>query len=437
MPIFLAVIICLLSGFTNIKLADIQSVEVIVLVAIVLSLLLPHRQINLRAPGPIDSMKMKFLWMFILIFIGSVLSLRLSFYPPDGISALKQPPFATFARMIQVMLSVCALFIVALAGRQSPDAFRKLLTAYVWCAYAGALWGIVSMLAYFAGLELPGVIVQSTARIRGFFIEGGPFGIYLVGAIIVQVIRGHYLKYISRQSFYAGLILLMLALVGAQSKASALLIVTVSIPYLIRVRRIKIILALAVVAIPVVIASNVLEGIGGYYDSMANFETAVSERPDDTNLIMGRIAGAILLPRMVAAHPFLGIGVGNYSLVRNDPSILQGMPRVESWDLHGLGLLGYCAELGIPLTIFVMWIYAYPIIVSWRTRPWIVLLATYPIVAAVFGVQLNFAYPWIISGLALAAVELDREHRMKLAYQAESDTMSLQTPSVSSNGVRK
>ncbi|USU03398.1 O-antigen ligase family protein (plasmid) [Sphingomonadaceae bacterium OTU29LAMAA1] len=424
MPVFLAVVVCALSGFTNIKLADIQSVEVVVLAAMLLSLLMPHRQVNLRAPGPIDAMKMKFVWMFVLIFIGSALSLRLTFYPPYGISAIKQPPFATFARMIQVMLSVSSLFIVALAARQGPDAFRKLLTAYVWCAYVGAIWGIVSMMAHFIGIELPGVIVQSTVRMRGFFIEGGPFGIYLVGAIIIQIIRGPYLGYVSRYSFYAGIALLSVALIGAQSKASALLVVTVMIPYFIRVRRIKTIFLLAVLAMPVIIASGVLQGIGGYYDSMSNFNAAVSERPDDSNLIMGRIAAAILLPRMVLAHPILGIGVGNYSLVRNDPSILQGMPRVEGWDLHGLGLLGYCAELGVPLTIFVMWVYAYPIVAAWRTRPWIVLLGSYPIVAAIYGVQLNFAYPWIVAGLALAAVDIDRDHKSKRAYDLTKSNRS-------------
>ncbi len=413
MPVMLAIIVCVLSGFTNIKAADIQSVEVAVLGAIILSLMMPNRHVDLRAPGPIDAMKMKFLWMFVLIFIGSTLSLRLTFYPPIGIGPLKQPPIATFARLFQVMLSVCSLFIVALAARQGPDAFRRLLTAYVWSAYIGAAWGIVSMAAYLVGLDLPGVIIQSTARIRGFFIEGGPFGIYLVSAILVQVIRGHYLKYISKTSFYAGMAVLAIALLGAQSKASAMLVATLAIPYLIRVRQVKILFVLAVLAIPLLYVSNVTAGIGGYYDSMANFETALSERPDDTNLIMGRIAGAILLPRIVQAHPVLGIGVGNYSLVRNDPSILQGMPRVEGWDLHGLGLLGYCAELGIPLTIFVMWIYAYPMIAAWRTRPWIVLLGTYPIMAAVYGVQLNFAYPWIMSGLALGAIDIDREYRRR------------------------
>ena len=427
MPVLLAVIMCLLAGFTNIKLADIQAVEVVVAMTLLLGLLLPNRQIQLRAPGPIDAIRMKLAWMFLLILIGSFLSLRLTFYPPAGISALKQPPFATFARMVQIMLSVCSLFIVALAARQGPDAFRKLLTAYVWSAYAGALWGILSMVAHFGGVELPGIIIQSTARIRGFFIEGGPFGLYLVGAIIVQVIRGHFLRYISRRSFYAGMALLCVALVGAQSKASALLLVVVSIPYFIRVRQLKTMLLLGLLALPVVIASNVLEGIGGYYDSMANFNTVMSERPDDTNLIMGRIAAAILLPRMVEAHPFLGIGVGNYSLIRNDPSILQGMPRVEAWDLHGLGLLGYCAELGIPLALYVMWIYAYPIVVAWRTRPWIVLLATYPLIAAIFGVQLNFAYPWIVAGLALGAVEIDRDHRARLRREdtAEPDERSV------------
>ncbi|MGS3113291.1 hypothetical protein, partial [Escherichia coli] len=60
MPVMLAIIVCVLSGFTNIKAADIQSVEVAVLGAIILSLMMPNRHVDLRAPGPIDAMKMKF-----------------------------------------------------------------------------------------------------------------------------------------------------------------------------------------------------------------------------------------------------------------------------------------------------------------------------------------------------------------------------------------
>lgn len=415
-PLF-AVAVAFLSGMTDVKIADIQGVEVVMVGGLALALLQPQRLAHLPASRLLDSLKFKFLWMLLFMLVGSVLSLRLTFYPPHGIGVLKQPPFASFIRVVQVILSVLSLFVAALAARSRPEIFRKLLTAYVWCALLGSAWGVVSMAAYFAGVTLPGVGVQDTIRIRGFFVEGGPFGVYLVGAIIVQVIRGHFLRYISPFSFYAGLALLLVALIGAQSKASALLVCFVAIPYMIRVGKLRLMLVLLVLALPVLFASNLVSGVNGYYENAINFNEAASQRPDDWNLVLGRVAAIILLPRIVAAHPILGIGVGNYSLVRNDPIFLQGMPRVEAWDLHGLGLLGYCAELGIPLTLYVMWIYAAPIVEAWRTRPWIVLLGSYPLAAAVFGVQLNFAYPWIIMGMTIAAITIDADYRRIVAVE--------------------
>jgi hypothetical protein len=49
----------------------------------------------------------------------------------------------------------------------------------------------------------------------------------------------------------------------------------------------------------------------GYTYAYLNLEEALAYRPDDPSLIMGRIAAAAIVPRMIAAHPVAGIGVGN------------------------------------------------------------------------------------------------------------------------------
>ena len=48
----------------------------------------------------------------------------------------------------------------------------------------------------------------------------------------------------------------------------------------------------------------------------------------------GRLGGAVLVPRMIADHPWTGIGLGNYPLMRNDPHYLQGLPTNDAWDLQ-------------------------------------------------------------------------------------------------------
>jgi hypothetical protein len=121
---------------------------------------------------------------------------------------------------------------------------------------------------------------------------------------------------------------------------------------------------------------------------------------------MGRIVGAIIVPRMIAAHPLAGIGIGNYSLMRNDPEYLQGLPTVTDWDLPGLGLAGSSAELGIPLTVFLLAMLFKPLRQARRAASpvAVMLAASFQPIATLAGVNLNFFYPWLITALALSAV---------------------------------
>lgn len=406
--------ICFLCGFTDVKIADVQIVEIVIIITFLLSLLTPEKNLALEGPNVVLRFLPKFSVLMMLLFASSIMSLRLQFFPIADTGPLKQPPYASLIRLFEVGLSISSMFYVALSVRNRPDNLRKFLAAYVWAALIGSIWGVISFIFTYAGLELPGASGGNIPRIRGFFVEGGPFGVYLVGAIIVQIIRGYYLRYISRNIFLVELALLVGALIGTQSKAAVVLIGAVAIVFLVKTRHFRLVILMAFAMIPVTFTSNIISGVEGYYHNYANYQQAASERPDDTSLIAGRVAAAVLLPRIVLEHPILGVGIGNYALVRNDPAILRGLPYLSIWDSPGLGLLGYLAELGIPLTLFVLWLYAYPLLMAWRSRPWIVLLCSYPLLAALFGVQLNFAYPWIIAGIGLATIAIDQKHRAHL-----------------------
>lgn len=425
MPFGVVVAITFLAGFTNLRALDIQMVEVALLLGLILTLLRPQKTLTVSGAPVIVHLLPLCLWAFFFMFLGSLLSMRLTFYPPTGnLGPLKQAPWTTFIRLFQTVMAISTLFVVALSVRGDVTKFKKLLTAYVVCGYVNAAWGVICWLAWFgAGETLPGVTtvdVDGIARIRGFFIEGGPFGVYIVGVMVVQVLRGYYLRYISQKSFLIGMSLLMLAFVGAQSKASVLVLIVLLSTYLLKIRRTGLVVLGVIAMVPLTLTSNLAAGLQGYYDNYANFESASRERPEDYALLMGRLAAAVLVPRIIEAHPLLGVGIGNYSLTRNDPSILKGLPRVEQWDLNGLGVLGYMAELGIPLTLALMGIYAYPLFVAWKRRPWIVLLCAYPLFAALFGVQLYFAYPWVLAALGLAAINIDDRHRAEIASKLGS-----------------
>lgn len=410
----IAALVAFLSGFTHVRVADVQTVEFVIVFALALSFLQPREQARLEGPAVIINLLPRVLLMLALTACGALLSLRLQFYPPTAVGGLRQPPWATIARLVEVAISVSSLFVVALAVRDDPRKLKLLLAAYGWAAIANAVWGLIAFASYYSGLILPGITISGRIpRISGFFNEGGPLGVYLAGGALIQYIRGPILNHISRPMFWASMVVIGLAIVGSQSKAAVLVLILLASLSFLQQRRASLMVAAFALIIPIAIASNLLEGINGYYQNLVNFREEAYERSEDGNLVNGRLMASVILPRIVEAHPVLGVGIGNYSLIRNDPDILLGLPRTENWDLHGLGLLGYLAELGIPLTLFVFYVYGYPLLNALRSRPWIFQLSAYPLLAALFGVQLNFAYPWVVMGLALAALSIERKHRSK------------------------
>jgi hypothetical protein len=417
MATILAALVAFLSGFTDVRVGDIQTVELVIMGALALSFLMPRQAAQVEGPGLIIDLIPRILVMLTLVACGSVLSLRLNFYPPDDIGILKRPPWATLVRFVEVAISTSSVFIVALSIRDDPRKLRLVLKAFAWAGLLNAAWGLATFFLFFgSGVYLPvvpGITLGSRMpRVCGFFNEGGPFGVYLAGVALVQYIRGPVLHYIGRWQFRASIAVMLVAIIGSQSKAAVLVIMVLAVFGFAQQRRAALVgFALALV-VPLAIDSNLVEGINGYYSSLVNFREQAYERSTDGSLVNGRLMASVLLPRIVEAHPVLGVGIGNYSLVRNDPNILLGLPRTEIWDLHGLGLLGYLAELGIPLTLFVLYIYAYPALFALRSRGWIFMLSAYPMLAALFGVQLNFAYPWVVLGIALAALSIDRKYRV-------------------------
>jgi len=407
----LAALIAFLSGFTDVRIGDIQAVEVVIVLAFGLAFLQPLQRATLVGPKVTLNLLPRILLMFALLAFGSLLSLRLQFYPPTDIGFLKQPPMATVSRLLQLIITVSSIFIVALSVGDNPRSLKLVLAAYAWAGLLNAAWGLFCVAAYYAAdLQLSGITLASRfPRVSGFFNEGGPLGVYLAGVALVQYIRGPMLRYISLRQFWLSMILIGLAIIGSQSKAAVLLIFLLVTLGFLQQRRAGLIFVAMGLILPLAIASNLVEGINGYYSSMVNFRAEAYERSEDGNLVNGRLMASVLLPRIIEHHPLAGVGVGNYSLVRNNPDFLLGLPRTENWDLHGLGLLGYLAELGIPLTMYVLYIYAYPMLAARRSRMWIFLLSAYPVLAALLGVQLNFAYPWVIMGLALAAISIERK----------------------------
>jgi hypothetical protein len=359
-----------------------------------------------------------------LLFLGfclgvSLLALRLPFYAPPDISVLKQPGLLSLSRIFELSLAICFMLLVAraLAGRRAL--LRLALDVYVWVGLASALASIAGwVLMKTAGISTF-VVYGYEDRVRGFFNEGGPYGIYLVSVAVVLWARASAL----RAGLPAGpapggsparrlgslplkLLPLAAALLLSGSKAGLLAALCLGLLGVAAAgsRRSKIAI-LSASAVVLIAFLTLFQGkLYGYFWSYLNFEEALAYRPGDPSLVMGRIAASIVVPRMIAAHPVLGIGPGNYSLMRNDPEYLQGLPAVDDWDLSGMGLFGSAAEFGLPLTLFLLWLLLRPLSMARRRKaPVLVAVAAgFPALAFLLGVNLNFFYPWLVGAFVIS-----------------------------------
>lgn len=341
-----------------------------------------------------------------LLFLGfclgvSLLALRLPFYAPPDISALKQPGWLSLSRIFELFLAICFMLLVARALAGRPALLRLALDVYVWVGVASALASVAGwILMKTAGISTF-VVYGYEDRVRGFFNEGGPYGIYLVSVAVVLWGPARRLE-----SLPLKLLPLAAALLLSGSKAGLLAAFCLGLLGVAAAgsRRSKIVI-LSASAVVLIAFLTLFQGkLYGYFWSYLNFDEALAYRPGDPSLVMGRIAASIVVPRMIAAHPVLGIGPGNYSLMRNDPEYLQGLPAVDDWDLSGMGLFGSAAEFGLPLTLFLLWLLLRPLSMARRRKaPVLVAVAAgFPALAFLLGVNLNFFYPWLVGAFVIS-----------------------------------
>ncbi|MGE5645921.1 MAG: O-antigen ligase family protein [Acidobacteriota bacterium] len=392
------IVLIALSAAPVLKIGDVQAVEI-----------LQTLWLALAAPAFLyRGMRVPYSWRGYALFLGlclalSAVALRLPFYPPLETGFLKQPGLLSLARIFELSLAICFMLIVARLLARRRALLRLALDAY--CAI-GVLSAWVSLAAWAlargAGIETFPVYGDG-ARLRGFFNEGGPYGVYLVSVAVTVLLRARLMG----RARNAALVSLGAALFLSGSKAGVLAAACLcGIGAAVTGSRARRIAVLGSCAAVLAIFLALFQGrMYGYMYSYLNFDEVLVYRPGDPSLIMGRIAAALIVPRMIAAHPLVGIGAGNYSLMRNDPVYLQGLPPVDDWDLAGMGLFGSAAEFGLPLTVFLLALLLRPLIAARKRRaPAIVAVAAgFQPLAFLLGVNLNFFYPWLVGALVIAA----------------------------------
>lgn len=402
-----------LSAAPALKLGDVQALEIVQAIRLI-SVLLLFVACGLKVPytGLWRKLAGKYVLFLLGCLIVSILALRLSFFPPPGIGFLKRPLVLSASRICELFLAGYCMLGVAESLRQdasrSPFQFRLMLDVYCGAAAISAAISLAAVLLFeFAGISTP-AIYGPESRARGFFNEGGPFGLFLVSAILAWMLRARLAGSPRRFVYWGVHSLLFGALVASRSKVAALAVLCLCAAAALLAGNLRQRLVFAG-SLSLILAVSIGAFGGkflGYFYSYAYFDELLYYRPGDPSLIMGRVTGALILPRMVATHPILGVGLGNYSLMRNDPAYLGDLPAVDAWDLPGMGLLGSAAELGIPLTLGFLALLLLPVREAWRRKapPLLVAVALFQPVAFLLGVNLNFFYPWLMAAFALAAL---------------------------------
>jgi len=413
-PGAVAFLLAALSAMPVLKLGEVQIIELVqVLLLGMLVLAGAYAGAPIPATGFWKEYGPRYLLFLAMCLALGILSLRLTFYAPPGTSFLKQPIVISLARIGELFLAMYCTLALADTFRRDRKLLRRTLDTYWIIGGISAAFSMASAVL----MKTTGVMLYfvygDDARVRGFFNEAGPYGIFLVSVLIVLLLRAHYfpvgLLWLRRAVFA----LTLLALYQSASKAGFLTVIGVCglVGLFAANVRQRLVVIVGLVAVAALTWTTLGPQFIDYWTDYSGFEDAVAARSDDPSLIMGRIVATFIVPRMIAEHPLAGIGIGNYSLMRNDPAYLQGLPAVADWDLPGLGLVGSCAELGIPLTVALLALLFRPLRQTRGVRaPAIVLTAAaFQPIAAFAGVNLNFFYPWLMAAATLALLPDGRD----------------------------
>jgi hypothetical protein len=414
--------VCLLAGAPLARIGDVQALEIFLLLH--LSYLFASFVLagfRCRLFGVWKTLGIPHALFLLTALLLALASLRFKFYPPPEVTVLKLPLILSVARVTEISLGAFYMvYIASILGRE-PANRAYAMKAYFWAGVTSAAYSLLSFPVLFATNLQLGAYLPSY-RARGGFNEGGPYGLYLVSVVVVGLLL-YDLRKLRRAPLMLSATLVFAALLASQSKAAFLALCILFLVNLAVLGSLRQKIVLGVVALSFVSAiwtlTSVPESLAGYlngYQLIQKYGSDVNE--ELYGGFGGRVAGAILVPRMIQAHPITGIGLGNFSLLRNAPEYLQGLPTKDTWELPGIGLVSYVAELGIPLFVYLMILLCVP---AWMSRgrvsKFAFVLAAYQPLAHVFGVQLNFYYPWICAAFALAVPALQdgslREHPIK------------------------
>ena len=321
------------------------------------------------------------------------------------VSILQEPYICSIGRYMELFSCIAFVELVVNYLREDGDGLDKIL-------YYNVLFCLLILIFYFfekiTSLNVFGVITH-TGRLRGFFNEGGPFGLLISMLLILSFLK---------KRNYLEKIILILCLVFSFSKAGIILLLLFVILYYARRFRhnTKIKLYIYILFVPGIFLSSILVYyvIQQYSISWFDADSALQyaqNNSEDTNFVAGRVAGKYIVTNMVVENPLIGIGLGNYPILRNLNEYRSFFPIIKVYDAHGFGgIVTVLCEFGL-LGLFVFFcILRYK---AKRSNPYLIFLF---ICVFMCGVQITFIYPWLLIGMNefYCRIKIDGKHSFRL-----------------------
>jgi len=254
----------------------------------------------------------------------------------------------------------------------------------------------------FLAYDPTGIYGDVSYRLKGLFVEGGPFGLFYAYLFILY---DWILKQTGKSDLIGRLIILLIIFLAASKAGYSLMIVFFAINIYGWAKNSRYAFILKKVTLPVILIGSVviLFFVATNYIDLLKEGLQPSQSTDQA-IVMGRVSGMIISPNIIMNHYLMGIGLGNYPLVRNNPLYLSYFPQisVDLWDSSGLGgLVDLMIDGGILfLVVFAFIFYKLYKDVKKINKTLYPLLYSF-ILPFVFGVQLYYLYPWFSLGLII------------------------------------
>lgn len=342
----------------------------------------------------IDKKLIPFAWLFLSLLVISFLAIITNNVEYEYFGLLKSKYIISIVRTIELLL--CLVLANSIFNLKYYNTFTLHEILKIFINYNFILV-LITLLLYSIDITTGSRLVSDGQdhRLRAFYVEGGPYGLYISTLFFIEY--AHFKRYIYLMVFLS-------VIFFAKSK-SGYIFAIIGFLYLIfsNTKQLKEFvdpqkatkfLFIISLSIPLIIILTYFIGIN-YVNSIKDMYQATKERPTDTSLVMGRVAGSYIGYNIITNNPILGVGSGNYSLVRNNTIYRGFIPSVNKWDLGGLGgIFNLLIENGIiGLSLFILTIFNFFRLTKYNVKYFLLFILPF-----CFGAQLYWVYPWAYIG---------------------------------------